>query len=122
MKVYPEYKVCFLMVMGNNYIGSRRHIVTIVTDVMVLVLLTGIGLGYGRFGDGVFVHEIKAAENAGDNMLRSLCLDGVEFLVHICLHELVKGLGDLGGVVYTVFLVLNELPKNAYYCLYMRKA
>ena len=53
----------------------------------------------GWFGDVVFVHESKLAENAVCNVRR---LIGAELLVHICRHKIVKGLADLGGVVYTV--------------------
>ena len=83
----------------------------IVTGVMVLVPLAGIGSGYSQFGDGVFVHEGKAAENAGDNALCSFCLDGAKFLVHICLHELIKCPADLGGGVYTVIPASDELSQ-----------
>ena len=53
----------------------------------------------GWFGDVVFVHESKLAENAVCDVR---CLNGAEPLVHICHHEIVKGLADLGSVVYTV--------------------
>ena len=71
----------------------------------------GINSDYGRLGDGVFVQEGKATENAGGNASQSLCLDGANILVYICLHELVKGPADLCGVVYTVILALDELSQ-----------
>ena len=77
---------------------------------MVLVCLAGIGSGYGQFGDGVFVHKGKAAENTESNVLRSLCLDWAKLLVHICQYELVKGLVDLIDV-YTVIPVSDFVPK-----------
>ena len=75
----------------------------------MIVDLAARGSDCRRFGDGVFVREENVVVNAISSWSRVRDLNWVKLLVHFCSHELVKGLADLGGVMYNLIPASDEL-------------